>query len=68
MILYTTETCARCPIVKKKLDEAEIAYKVNQNIEEMQDLGIRTVPMAKVDGELLDFGGILKYIKERTDR
>ena len=64
MILYTTTTCTRCPIIKKKLDEAGIEYTIDQNVEEMVKLGIRSVPVLEVDGELLEFGRILKWIKD----
>ena len=64
MILYTTTTCTRCPIIKKKLDEAGIEYTIDQNVEEMVKLGIRSVPVLEVGGKLLTWFEIEEFINK----
>ena len=54
--LFTTETCPKCKILKKKLDDKGVKYKIGDN-QVIVDAGYRVVPMLRVDGELLDFLG-----------
>lgn len=64
MILYSTSTCPKCKVVKMKLDKAGINYEVNDNIEDMEALGIKSIPMLQKDGSLLDFNQIIQFIKQ----
>lgn len=44
-----------------KLDKAGVQYTVNENIEEMAELGIKSLPYLQLDdGTLLDFGAAVK--------
>ena len=62
MILYSSSTCPKCKVLKMKLDKAGIEYTINENIEDMQALGIKTIPYLQTDdGSLLDFGAAVKY-------
>ena len=61
--VYSSSTCPKCKVLKMKLDKAGIEYQVNENIEEMTAMGIKTIPMMQVDDQLLDFGEAVKYVK-----
>ena len=61
LILYSTG-CPKCNVLKKKLAKAGIEYEENNNIEEMQSLGIKSVPVLSVNGELLPFVQANDYI------
>ena len=63
IIVYSSSTCPKCKVLKMKLDKAGIEYQVNENIEEMNAIGIKTIPMMQVDDQLLDFGEAVKYVK-----
>ena len=63
--IYTTSTCPKCKILKKKLQEKGIEYKEFSDEDEMQRMGILSVPVMDVDGEQLDFPAAIKYINER---
>ena len=65
IIIYTTQTCPKCKILKKKLQEKGIEYKEFNDEDEMQRMGILSVPVMDVDGEQLDFPAAIKYINER---
>lgn len=62
IVLYSTPTCPNCDIVKNKLKENNIEYELNQNIEEMKKIGIKSVPVLKIGDELLTFKDIIKKI------
>ena len=63
--IYTTQTCPKCKILKKKLQEKGIEYKEFNDEDEMQRIGILSVPVMDVDGEQLDFPAAIKYVNER---
>lgn len=63
--IYTTQTCPKCKILKKKLQEKGIEYKEFNDEDEMQRMGILSVPVMDVDGEQLDFHAAIKYVNER---
>ena len=62
--VYSSATCPNCKMLKLKLDKAGIPYAVNENIEEMEKLGIKSLPRLELeDGTLLSFGDAIRYIK-----
>ena len=63
--IYTTATCPKCKILKKKMDVKGIEYEECLDEEKMQALGIMSVPVLSVDNKLLDFPEAVKYVDER---
>ena len=63
--VYSTSTCPKCKILERKLTNKGIAYSECQDEKKMESLGIMSVPVMDVDGELLDFPAAIKYINER---
>ena len=54
IILYTTH-CPRCKVLATKLAQKNIEYVENEDVDYMESIGIMSVPMLEVDGQLLDF-------------
>ena len=52
--LYSTG-CPMCRVLKAKLAAKQIGYTEVNSIDEMLALGIESVPVLSVDGELLQF-------------
>lgn len=63
LILYSTG-CPKCNVLKKKLNNAGIKYKEVNDVNEMEKLGIDSVPMLKVNNKLLSFIEAVNYINE----
>ena len=61
MILYSTG-CPKCNVLKAKLKQKNVDYIENNNVDEMQKMGITTVPMLKINNDLLDFVEAVEYI------
>lgn len=61
IILYSTH-CPKCNILTAKMKAKNIEYVENNDIDEMQKLGLMSVPYLSVDGELLDFAAANKWI------
>jgi glutaredoxin len=63
--VYTTSTCPKCAVLKQKLSDKGIVYEEFTDEEEMQRMGIMSVPVMSVDGEMMDFPTAIKYVNER---
>ena len=62
--MYSTD-CPMCRVLKKKLEAKGIGFCENHSVEEMQSLGITTVPVLSVDGELLSFKAANEWINQQ---
>ena len=65
VILYSTG-CPKCNILKKKLTDAKIDYKVVEDVDVMVSKGLKEVPWLEVDGNLMNFVDSSKWINERV--
>lgn len=54
VILYSTG-CPKCTVLKKKLEEKGIDFKVNDSVDEMTKLGMTEIPMLFVDDKRFGF-------------
>ena len=60
-VLFSTG-CPKCNVLKKKLDNANIEYKVCDDVEKIKSAGIDAVPCLLVDGNLLNFTAAVDFI------
>lgn len=56
--------CPKCNILQCKLDEKGLKYEKSDNIQELIDLGFKTVPVLELHGEYMDFGKAVKWIQD----
>lgn len=66
IVLYSTN-CPRCNVLEAKLKAKNINFEINDNIDEMLDLGIMTAPVLSIDGKLLQFKEAIDWINEQED-
>lgn len=45
MTVFSSSTCPKCKVLKFKMDKAGLVYEVNENLEDMKELGIKTLPI-----------------------
>ena len=65
--IYTTDTCPRCKVLKTKMDAKRIPYESITDVDEIQRLGIMSVPYMQVDdGKLMDFATANAWINEQN--
>lgn len=62
--LYSTG-CPNCNVLKKKIDDLEIEYELNTNVEKMIELGFKTAPIMTVDGINMNFVESINWIKQK---
>ena len=63
--VYSSPTCGKCKVLKAKLEQKGIAYDECQDEDVMSKLGIDSLPVIDVDGQLLMFTEALKFVNER---
>lgn len=63
--IYTTETCPKCKILKKKLEDKQLQYIDIWDENELLKLGIDEVPVLKVDDKLLNFGDAVAWVNNQ---
>ena len=59
--LYSTG-CPKCEVLKRKLAEHEITYTENNAVDEMLALGITTVPVLQINGQMYGFTEAVKLL------
>lgn len=62
--LYTTH-CPKCTVLEMKLSQKNIPYTQETSMEEMQRLGILSVPMLKVNNKMLPFKRAVDWVNEQ---
>lgn len=57
--------CPKCTILKKKLAQKDIEYTEVNDIQQMLDMGLQSVPWLEVDGHMMNFEQANKWINEQ---
>lgn len=66
MIVYSTENCPNCKLLKLKLKKANIPFEVKNafdNLEKLQKLGFNSVPVTEVNGYLRNYKETIDFIE-----
>lgn len=64
--IYTTNTCPKCQILKKKLKEKNISFLEETDVNKMLELDILAVPQMTVDnGELMNFEQAVQWVNKQ---
>ena len=67
IILYTTH-CAQCVVLERKLAQKGIKYTEVEDIIEMNNLGILSVPCLKVDDKLMKFKEAVEWVNAQPNK
>lgn len=62
--LYSTN-CPRCKVLKTKLEQKNIDYRVVDDVDKMIRLGMTEVPQLEVDNVRMNFSEAVKWVNER---
>jgi len=66
VILYTTN-CPKCRVLETKLNEKNITYTEETDLEVMQQKGFSMAPMLEVNGEIYDFSKAIQWVKNYAE-
>lgn len=65
LILYTSDTCDRCKIVKQMLDVHSVGYVEVTDRDYILDLGIESVPAVEIDNKIIsEYQGVLSWLEK----
>lgn len=64
IVLYSND-CPRCKILKKKLEQNNIMFEENSDVEAMIQKGFTTAPILEVDGVIYNFKEAVEWIGEQ---
>lgn len=64
LILYSTH-CPKCKILEAKLNQKKLSFEIVEDTDVMMGMGIMSVPILKVNDEMLDFGNAIKWVNGR---
>ena len=65
VVLYSTG-CPKCRVLESKLEDADIAYTVVNDIKEIEKLGVLSVPILQVDGKIMQFKEANDWLNEEV--
>jgi glutaredoxin len=60
--IYTTETCPKCKILKKKLSSKGVDFEEIWDVDVLKSLDIFEVPVLEVDGKYLEFSEANEWV------
>lgn len=63
--LYSTG-CPKCKVLKAKLDQKDLTYDIETDIEKMKELNILSLPVLKVDDKFLQFKDAVDWVNSLT--
>lgn len=66
VVLYSTG-CPKCIILEKKMEQKNIKYIKNTDVDLMQEMGFTSLPMLDVDGNIMDFKSAITWVNELGD-
>ena len=66
IVLYSTG-CPKCGILERKLNEKNISFTKCTDVDEMFALGIMSVPVLSVDGDMMDFSKAVQWVNEQGE-
>ena len=65
IILYSTKSCPRCSGLKRTLNDKGIDYEVCEDVDKMASLGISSIPVLEINGELLSSAESIRWANAR---
>lgn len=66
IVLYSTG-CPKCGILERKLNEKNISFTKCADVDEMLALGIMSVPVLSVYGDMMDFSKAVQWVNEQGE-
>lgn len=63
IVLYSTN-CPRCFVLNKKLEESGLEFEVSNDVSVLLEKGFLSAPVLEVDGEFMDFGDAVFWVKK----
>jgi glutaredoxin len=66
IVLYTTN-CPRCKVLETKLKEKNIDFEINENVNDLIDLGLMSAPALSINGNILQFKEAVDWVNAQEE-
>ena len=66
-VIFYTNHCPCCEVLKAKLVEANISFKIMSDTDTMLKMGLTHLPMLSVDGNMMNYPAALAWLRERNN-
>ena len=64
LLLYGSDGCPRCSVLRKKMEMAGIEYEETHDIQQLVELGFQQLPILSNGKAYMPFKEALEYIRE----
>lgn len=64
IIVYSSPSCPKCKILKMELTRRGVEFEDCQDTDKIAAMGIQSVPMLSINGELFGMADAIRGIKE----
>lgn len=64
-IVFYSTGCAKCNVLRAKLDEKGLQYDTCNDVDLMLEKGMMSAPYLEVDGEFMNFGEAVKWVGQQ---
>lgn len=66
-VVFHTTGCPKCRVLKMKLDKAGVEYEINEDVNKMLEIGLKSAPALSVGDELLNFSAACKWADSQKE-
>jgi glutaredoxin len=67
IVVYSTH-CPQCKVLEKKLQMAGIEFTICDDMDKMNEMGMKSAPGLQVDGSsVMNFKDAMTWVKENTN-
>ena len=67
LILYSNG-CPKCRVLKNKLEDKNIKFIENNNVQELIPLGVKSLPALKCGDDLMNFAAANEWVNKQGDK
>lgn len=65
--LYSTD-CPKCKVLESKLDAKNIQYNIREDLDDLIERNIQSVPVLKIQNEFLLFKEAVDWVNEQEEQ
>lgn len=65
MITLFSTGCPKCKVLEKKLNDKQIQYNTETNVDKMLELDITQIPALMIDGKIYKFTDAVRWVNNK---
>lgn len=65
MVTLFSTNCPKCRVLEQKLNQKDIDFTIDNNINEIVEKGFMSAPVLKINENYLEFGDAIKWVNNQ---